>query len=57
MDEGTHEDTGLPPSLAKLLTPEHKRNTQEEERENREILERAERYLAEAGQILDRMRR
>jgi len=48
---------GLPPRLARLLTPEYQREAEEKRTYRRELLESAERNLEEVGRLIDRLKR
>jgi hypothetical protein len=51
------EEYGLPPELARLLTPEYQREMEKRDRENMEIRVRAESHLQNARKILDGLKR
>jgi hypothetical protein len=57
MEEQGNERSGLPPRLARLLTPEYQREAEEKRAHRRELLESAERNLEEVGRLIDRLKR
>ncbi len=57
MKEREEERSDLPPELARLLTPEYQRESEERARENLEIRIRAEIHLENARRILDSLKR
>ena len=57
MEEQGKESGGLPPRLARLLTPEYQREAEEKRAHRRELFESAERNLEEFGRLIDRLKR